>query len=311
MPEPSSSSSETNSSTYRLIRPRPQIAKQVTKPPKLLPKFDKPRILKPWPPPPVPIVSRQYSAFRPFNGKQYSTTLTTFLSFAYHIHISISLADSAVSLPRPIKPAVSKIRTIFRAPVHKRKLVQAAFSQYSSTEVSASDSHFNENANTPPAKESIKSAAQAETSTTTQPSSSSPTKDQPAVASKRSIQYPPIRPAIAKATPPRISPLTVTALPQEQSSSTSDSSVSQVPAPFTGPFYLVPTPGSNGVYQLVPASAPNSAPPVALSKGTDSTSNTLLVIPKRRTRRCQLCKRFGCRGSQRRHLCTAKTLVRQ
>ncbi|CAO3673436.1 unnamed protein product [Umbelopsis vinacea] len=287
MPEPSSSSSETNSSTYRLIRPRPQIAKQVTKPPKLLPKFDKPRILKPWPPPPVPIVSRQYSAFRPFN------------------------ADTAVSLPRPIKPAVSKIRTIFRAPVHKRKLVQAAFSQYSSTEVSASDNHFNENTNTSPATESITSAAQAETSTTTQPSSSSPTKDQPAAASKRSIQYPPIRPAIAKATPPRISPLTVTALPQEQSSSTSDSSVSQVPAPFTGPFYLVPTPGSNGVYQLVPASAPNSAPPVALSKGTESTSNTLLVIPKRRTRRCQLCKRFGCRGSQRRHLCTAKTLVRQ
>lgn len=70
MPELSSSSSETNATQYRLIRPRPQVAKL----PRLLPKERKPRLLKPWPPP-VPIHGRQYSAFRPFNGSLVTALL--------------------------------------------------------------------------------------------------------------------------------------------------------------------------------------------------------------------------------------------
>ncbi|GAB5590294.1 hypothetical protein Unana1_05194 [Umbelopsis nana] len=276
MPELSSSSSETNATQYRLIRPRPQVAKL----PRLLPKERKPRLLKPWPPL-VPIHGRQYSAFRPFN------------------------ANISPSQPRPIRPAPPAGKTMIK-PMPKgppaagndiRPIAKPITTTTASSDTNTNDTTTNNN-NTNTRNTSTES-----TSSTPSPAQASDQSTLPQ-ASTKPPQYPPIRPA-SSTTP---APITVSNLAPGQTSLNSAAPSSQTPASFTGPFYLVPTPGSNGVYQLIPA--PFSGPPVPIPK-LGTTPSKALIVPKRRTRRCQLCNRFGCRGSQRRHLCTAKATTRQ
>ncbi|KAH8554194.1 hypothetical protein BGW37DRAFT_483790 [Umbelopsis sp. PMI_123] len=87
----------------------------------------------------------------------------------------------------------------------------------------------------------------------------------------------------------------------------------QLQPPAFRPLYIVPKPGGEGqLYQLIPMpSFPASSmtlsttPRLALVTPRSITDKTI-VVPKRRTRRCQNCNKLGCRGSQRRHLCTEK-----
>ncbi|CAO3692012.1 unnamed protein product [Umbelopsis ramanniana] len=119
-------------------------------------------------------------------------------------------------------------------------------------------------------------------------------------------------PAVPQSNPNNVAPASTTTPNIRPKLMPATTAHSQPPPAAFRPLVLIPTPGGEGqLYQLIPVPSFHGAPSIqSIARlplvAPRSISNKTVVVPKRRTRRCQNCNKLGCRGSQRRHLCTEK-----
>ncbi|KAI8583548.1 hypothetical protein K450DRAFT_221679, partial [Umbelopsis ramanniana AG] len=340
---PESSSSEKQPAAYRQIRPKPTLSFHILKPAKVAPKF---RVLKPRPSPSVPLPFRPSSAFQPYQGPNLSPLLPDSSSRPRpirpappsHRHLRVPPKQSLKRRRRGYG-ASSKNNTTFRSikPKDDHTYTARSPSQADPTaagvalalraaqqipgallEPSANNDDGLIPTNTAEGSQRLSPTSVASQLTNESLDDNRIHRPQPI---KPKTTYPPIAlattssnsgstPDVAQNKPNSVPPASTTTPAIRPKLMPATTAHSQPPPPALRPLVFIPTPGGEAqLYQLISvpsfpgASSIQSTPRLPVTR---SIINKTVVIPKRRTRRCQNCNKLGCRGSQRRHLCTEK-----